>query len=98
LEGPLLLKETESQQRGEERNSRIPKKGEANIGGSNSSSEEGETDTSDSEDEEVERTDSDEVSDADDENEPVGIVETDYRTSSKQVAKHIESQRRKAAQ
>jgi hypothetical protein len=63
-----------------------------------SSSEGSETGTSDGEEGEVDRAPVEQQNVSDDGNDPVGVVETEFRPSCKQVADHIESQRREAAQ
>jgi hypothetical protein len=65
---------------------------------SSSSSVGGETGTSDREEGEVDRAPLEQEDVSDDGNDRVGVVETDFRPSCKQVADHIESQRREAAQ
>jgi hypothetical protein len=88
----VLLKEAElDEEVQKEKRGKMSAQG-GSTGGGSSSSEGGERETSDGEGGEVDLADSDEENDSDDENEPLGVVECDYKCSTKQVAHNIESQ------
>jgi hypothetical protein len=94
----LFLPESQLKQRGGKKQPEMKLFVGGTHAGSSSSSQRGQSGTSDGEDSELDGDDSGEKIASEEENEPVGVVESDYRPSCKQVAEHLESQSREAAQ